>query len=249
VGLDRGAEWGWASPAVLGTLAGAAAATALFTLVQLRRIDPLVDLRLAAERSSLAVTAAAVLIGVGMFVNFLSVVARLQAPEATGYGYGLSVLDTGLLLLPSGILGALAAPASSRLAGRIGSRLTSALGALVLLLGLLGMALFGAHGLPALLSTTVLAGIGTSVTLAGLPALIMAISPGHRLGAANGLNSLARAVGMSLGSTLFGVTAAVATTSGGAISRTGMDVFAGIGCGVAAGATLALLMVRERGRS
>jgi predicted MFS family arabinose efflux permease len=247
VALDRGAEWGWASPAVLGTLAGAAVAAALFATVQLRRPEPLVDLRLAGERSSLAVTVAAVLVGVGLFVNFLGVVGRLQAPPGTGYGYGLSVLETGLLLLPSGILGALAAPASSRLADRIGSRLTSVLGCVLLLLGLLGVLLVGAQGVVALLVATALAGVGSSVVLAGLPALIMAISPVHRIGAANGLNSLARAVGMSVGSTLFGVVAVVAAAAGGAVSQAGMDAFAGVGCGVALGAALALLVARERG--
>ena len=55
-----------------------------------------------------------------MFAGFLVTTQILQAPPATGYGFGLSLLAAGLALLPIGGAMTIFSPVSARLSRRAG---------------------------------------------------------------------------------------------------------------------------------
>jgi MFS family permease len=245
IGLDRGGEWGWTNPLTLASFLTSLLAGCLLTVVELRRHAPLIDLRAAMSRSSLAINSGSILIGFALFVNFLGIVGRLQAPVSSGYGHGLSVLATGLCLLPGGLLSAAVAPLSARLSAVISPRLTIAVGCAVSAAGF-GVQIPLSDG-PLWVVVCVIAVIsaGNSIVLANLPALILQVTPEANIGAANGVNALTRAVGMSVSSAVFGI---VATVPAGAafVPRGSYDAFTAAGAVTTLIALVLFLLERPR---
>ena len=63
----------------------------------------MVDLRVNARPALLLTTLASVAVGFALFAVLLGTSAYVQAPRASGYGFGSSILVSGLCLLPSGL--------------------------------------------------------------------------------------------------------------------------------------------------
>ncbi|MBB5625172.1 MFS transporter [Sphaerisporangium krabiense] len=245
VGLDRGGEWGWTNALTIACFAAALVAGCLLTLVELRRHDPLIDLRAAVSRSAAAINGGSVLIGFALFANFLGIVGRLQAPAATGYGHGLSVLATGLCLLPGGLLAATVAPLSARLSAAAGPRVTIVSGCAVSAAGFAAQIPLGHGALWGLICVVAVISAGNAMVMAALPALILRVTPETDIGVTNGLNALARAIGMSVSSAVFGI---VTTVPAGAafVARGAFDAFTVAG-GVATLVALALFLLQRSG--
>ncbi|WP_095757699.1 MFS transporter [Streptomyces xinghaiensis] len=199
--VSQGNAWGWGSPRVLGCLAGAAVATAVWALVERRVREPMVDLRMLLRRPVLFTNIAGVLLGFGLFTQFIGVSYLVQTPpEIAGYGFGASVLRTSVVyLLPGATASLLAAQLGGALVRRIGARITLAAGACAGVAGFAVLAL--AHGTPAAVVTGgALTGIAVAFGFATLPAFIVAGVPAHQSGIANGINSISRSVGSSVAS-------------------------------------------------
>ena len=194
--VSKAGTWGWGSPVTLALLSTAALVLAAWVPWELRAGSPLVDIRTSMRRTVLLTNAASVLVGFAMFANFLTSVQQVQMPEETGYGFGLSVVATGLWMLPSGIAMVLMSPVSASLIRRLGARWVLVAGALVISVGFILRALF--HGsVPAVMATSGLASLGTALAFAAMPTLIMRAVPITETASANGLNTLLRALGTS----------------------------------------------------
>lgn len=135
LGVMQGADWGWSSPAILGSLAVGVLALAAFIAIELRHPYPLFDLRL--FRSG-AVTASSLIIFMGQF-NKITIVIFVAA--FLQRGLGMDPIHAGLGLLP----GMAMLPLSSYLAGwtadRFGSRTPMLAGFGLSLLGVLAIGL------------------------------------------------------------------------------------------------------------
>lgn len=243
VGLDRGGEWGWTNALTIASFLAALVSGCLLTLVELRRHAPLIDLRAAVSRSSATINGGSILVGFALFTNFLGIVGRLQAPVSTGYGHGLSVLATGLCLLPGGLLSAVVAPLSARLSAIVTPRVTIALGCAVSAAGFAAQIPLGHGSLWVLVCVIAVVSAGNSMVLANLPALILQVTPEANIGVANGLNSLARAIGMSVSSAVFGI---VMTIPAGAafVPRGHYDAFTAAGAATTLVALVLFLLQR-----
>ena len=122
--VSRGSEWGWGGARVIGLLIAAAVLFAVWGRWELRTSSPLVDLRVSARPAVLWTNVASVLIGFAMFAGFLVTTQILQASTATGYGFGLSLLAAGLVMLPIGGAMTIFSPVSARLSRRFSARFT-----------------------------------------------------------------------------------------------------------------------------
>ncbi len=205
--ISKGGEWGWGGPRVLGLLAFSAVAFMLWGRLELRARSPLVDLRVTARPAVLWTNVASILIGFGMFAGFLVTTQILQAPVAAGYGFGLSLVAAGLVLLPNGGAMAVFSPLSARLSARFSARTTLVVGATVLALGNVGLALLP-PSIPLVMVASGVTAVGAALAYSALPLLIMAAVPPTETAAANSLNTLMRMLGTSSCSA---VAAAVAT--------------------------------------
>ena len=213
--LAQGSSWGWTNYRTLGLLAVAVVLLVTFVLVERRRRSPLVDIGTSARPAVLLTNIASLCVGFALFATLIGTASYVQAPTASGYGFGSSILVSGLCLLPSGLAMLLLSPVSAALSTRFGPRITLAIGATIVGIGFLGRIVFTANLWEIVVWTTV-AGMGTGIAYAAMPNLIMRAVPGAELAAANGLNTLFRSVGSSLASAIGGAILAAQTVALGA---------------------------------
>lgn len=246
--LSQASVWGWSSIRVLGLLAAAVVLLITFVLTQKRLRSPLVDIAASARRPILLTNIASICVGFALFASLIGTAAYVQAPEASGYGFGSSVLVSGLCLLPSGIMMLLLSPVSARLSDTYGPKITLALGASIVALGFVVRIVLTGHLWEIILGTSI-AGAGTGIAYAAMPGLIALATPKSELAAANGLNALFRTVGSSLASAVGGtILVSQVMTLGGATlpSLTGYRVLFTICAGSAlAGAAIAMVIPRH----
>ena len=207
LGISKGTEWGWTSPTVLGLFGAATVLLAVWARWELGRRAPLVDLRVSARPAVLMTNGATVLIGFSMFATFMLATQILQAPVETGYGFGLSLLVAGVVLLPIGGSMVVFSSASAIISRIRGPRTTLILGTALLAVGNVGFAMLPTSEL-LLIGTATIGAIGATLAYSALPLLIMRAVPETETAAANSLNTLMRQLGTS---TCTAVVAAVST--------------------------------------
>lgn len=201
--LSQASTWGWGDPRTLGLLVASAVALVVFVAVERRTTSPLVDVVSNARPALLLTNIASVCVGFALFAMLIGTATYVQAPEATGYGFGSSVLAGGLAMAPSGIMMLLFAPVSAKMSLRFGPKVTLAVGATIVALGFVFRITVIDAFWQIVVGTTIV-GIGTGIAYAAMPSMILLGARKAELAAANGLNALARTVGSSLASAVGG---------------------------------------------
>ena len=202
--ITKGGDWGWGDPLTLGLLAGSVVVFLLWGAWELRRVAPLVDLRVSARPQVLFTNGASVAMGFAMYGMSLIPIQILMAPTQVDYGLGLSMTEAGLLMAPSGLLMFFFSSVGARISATRGPRTSLAVGVVVVGLGYVS-ALFLRDSAWEICLSTCLIGAGIGIAYAAMPALIMGAVPISETAAANGLNSLMRSVGTSLSSAVISV--------------------------------------------
>ncbi|PZT72212.1 MULTISPECIES: MFS transporter [unclassified Streptomyces] len=233
--VSKGADWGWTSTTTTGLFAAAVVVLIAWGFWELRTTDPLVDLRTTARPRVLITNIASLFVGFGMYAGMLIAPQLLQFPEATGYGLGQSMLQAGLWMAPGGIMMMLVSPLGGKLTDARGPKFTLICGVAVIAAAYgLGLLLMGsAWGL--MLFLMVSSG-GVGLAYGAMPALIMSAVPASETAAANGFNTLMRALGTSVGAAVIGAVLAQLTTETGGYtftSEAGFRMGLIVGCGVA----------------
>jgi predicted MFS family arabinose efflux permease len=212
--ISKGAEWGWSSPLVLGLLIGSAVVFAAWGVWEWRVPEPLVDLRVSARPAVLWTNVASVLVGFSMFAGFLVTTQVLQAPVATGYGFGLSLVAAGLVLLPIGAAMTIFSPISARLSRARGARTTVLLGVVALVVGNAAQAALP-HSIALVMIASTVTASGAALAYSAIPLIIMDAVPASETASANSLNALMRMLGTSSCSAVVAALSAVLVTDVG----------------------------------
>lgn len=181
-------------------------------VLELRTPAPLVDLRVSARPLVLFTNLASTMVGFSMFGMSLIFPQLLMAPPSEGFGHGLTMVQTGLVMAPGGIVMMLLSPVSARISARRGPRTTLFIGAAVIGLGYLA-AMFLTTEVWQIVIAVIFIGGGSGISYAAMPALIMSGVPITETAAANGLNTLMRSVGMSSSSAVTSVVLATSMVS------------------------------------
>lgn len=176
-----------------------------FIRVELRAEDPVVDVRVLADRRQWPIQATAFFFGMSVLGAQapLSTFARTD-PAATGHGLGLSSSQASYIIgayVLSLAIGALClSPLTKRLPLRDALILGCALNAL-------GYALFlPSHtGLAAVIINMVIAGLGSGLLVAALPPAAASAAPVERTGMATGATNAVKTLGGAVASAVFGV--------------------------------------------
>jgi len=233
--ISQGGDWGWTSAATLGLFALAVVAIVVWGWWERRTSEPLVDLRTTARPQVLLTNLASMVFGFAMFAMSLVVPQLLQMPKATGFGLGQSMLASGLVMGPSGLIMLLTAPLSAKISAARGPKVTLMLGAVVVAAGYgVGSVLMSAVWQIVLVSLLIGAGIG--LAYGAMPALIMSAVPVSETAAANSFNTLMRSIGTSVSSAVAGVILAQLTINLGGYtlpSQTGFRTVLITGAGAA----------------
>ena len=196
--VSEGNHWGWGSPAVLGLLAASAAALVVWARFELRVAQPLVDMRMMRLRGVWTTNVTGLMVGFGMFGSFLLVPQLVQMPAAAGFGFGATVTQAGLFLLPSSAVMLFAGPLSSRLGSRFGSRTPVLIGIALVAAGFLQLAVLHDEHWHIYLNS-VITGAGIGLSFAAMATLIVESVPQSQTGVATGMNTIMRSIGGALG--------------------------------------------------
>ncbi|WP_205473264.1 MFS transporter [Nocardioides sp. SYSU D00038] len=218
VGVSKAHDWGWGSGRTVGAIVGGVAVLLVWGSYQLRRDEPLVDLRTSARRPVLLTNVAAVAIGFGMMAQAIVVPQLLQLPRSTGFGMGQTMLEAGLWMAPGGLMMLLFAPVSSRLLTNVGPKLTLMVGGSVLGVGYL-VAFFLMNAAWELAVASIIASAGVGIGYAAMPTMILGAVPMAEAGAAVGINSLMRSVGTTVASAVMTTVLAGSVTAAGLPTR------------------------------
>jgi EmrB/QacA subfamily drug resistance transporter len=198
VGVSEGHAWGWTSVRVLGLFALAVVLAVAWVAAEARSPDPLVDMKMMRLRSVWTTNLTAFLFGFGMFGLFILVPALVESSGSTGVGFGSSVTQAGLFLVPSTIGMLLVSPIAGRLAGSIGSRIPLIVGSLLSALSFLMLVV--AHDRPWEIYTAAgLFGIGMGLAFSSMANLIVAAVRPEQTGVATGMNTIMRSIGAAIG--------------------------------------------------
>jgi MFS family permease len=209
--VSRGNEWGWTSPGVLALGLGGLVVLLLWGWYELRAKQPLLDLRVAARRPVLLTNIASVAIGFALFASNVLYPQMLELPAGVSVGFGLTLLQASLVVMPLGIVMMILSPFSGRLAHTFGPRLLLVLGAIALAAAYAFTLLFSTE-VWQLVVANVLIGAGAGFGYAAMPMLIMRSVPPSETGASNGLNALFRSLGTSTAAAVLGAVLATMST-------------------------------------
>ncbi|HSS32117.1 MAG TPA: MFS transporter [Solirubrobacterales bacterium] len=251
LGITQTSAWGWGDPRVWGLIVAAAVVLVIWVRFSERVREPLIDMVMMRVRGVWTVNAAAFLVGAGMYTSFILIPEFTETPASTGYGYGSSVTEAGLFLLPTTLAMLIVSPIAGWLANRIGARLNLIAGCAITTVSFTMMGLAHSHHFD-LYVATALMGTGIALAFSALAILIVEAVPPEQTGVATGMNTVMRtlggAVGGQVGASLIAGTVVAAGIGAGSPSETGFTeafLFAGGACLLAA---LASLLVPRRPR-
>jgi EmrB/QacA subfamily drug resistance transporter len=198
LGISEAPTWGWGSTSVIGLLIGAVVVAVVWVLVEARSAHPLIDMNMMRIPAVWTTNLVALLLGVGMYAVFAFLPEFLQTPTSAGYGFGVSITHSGLILLPSSVFMFAFGMLSGPLSKRFGSKSVLVTG---LLVGIVTFALLTfAHAAQwQILLAMVVEGIGFGLAFASMSALVVVAVPPEQTGVASGMNANIRTIGGSIG--------------------------------------------------
>lgn len=192
------------------TLAAAVAVLVVFVRFERTQPEPLLDTRLLSGRGQAPIQLASFFFGFSVLGAQipLSTFARTD-PSVTGYGLGASAARVSTLIglyVATLAVGAVLLPFVSR---RLPPRGALAAGSLLVAAGYL--LFLPRHGnVGALMLNLAIAGVGSGMLVAGLPAAAAAAAPSRHTGLVTGMTNMTKTVGGAIASSLFAI--ALATT-------------------------------------
>lgn len=212
LGVSQASNWGWGSTKVIGLLVAAACVAATWVMAESRSSNPLIDMTMMRIRTVWAVNVVALLMGVGMYAAFGFLPQFLQTPPSAGYGFGVSVTQSGLMLLPSSVGMFALGLASGRLTARFGSRNLLITGVIVCATGYFALAFRHASELDIYLIMG-FTGIGMGLAFSSMANVVVGAVPPEQTGVASGMNTNIRTIGGSIGAAFMATVVAGGTAS------------------------------------
>ncbi|MGW6281851.1 MFS transporter [Kribbella sp. NPDC055071] len=239
-GVVHGADDGWTSAGVLGTLIAGVVLLAAFVSWERRTAAPMLPLRLFSDRAFSAVNITSFTFAVGVFGSVFLLAQFFQVVQ------GYTPLQSGIRTLPWTMAPMVVAPIAGLIVDRVGPRVLIAGGQvfLAVALGWIAMITTATTQYGELVVPFVLAGIGMGLTFAPAASVVMGSAPDADRGVASGTNNTIREVGVAMGvAVLASVFASAGSYDSPAQYAAGLVPAVWTGAGiVAVGAVVALLL-------
>jgi MFS family permease len=217
IALTEAEAWGWTSGRILGLFAVSVLLLLGWLAIELRVTQPMVDVRMLAQRTVLLTNLISLISGFAMYSTFVLVPNFAETPrrlpEAVAhlvhYGFGASATQVGLYLAPGAALMLAAASASGPLDRRFGAKWTLSFGMALLGLGGVMLATLSDHPWELILSMIVL-NPGVALAFAAMSTLVTRAVRPSETGVANAMTAVLRTVGGVIGAQ---IAAAILLTS------------------------------------
>lgn len=203
VALSQATKWGWLSFEVIGLVVLAIILAAVWIMVEVRADVPLIDMEMMRLPGVWTTNLVALLIGTGMYASFAFLPQFLQTPSTAGYGFGATVTESGMLMLPTAIGSFITGLIATPIARRIGPKTVVVLGSLIAAIGMFLSAFRHDTKLDILIAVG-FTGFGIGLAFACLANLIIAAVTPQQTGVASGMNANIRTIGGAIGSAIMG---------------------------------------------
>jgi EmrB/QacA subfamily drug resistance transporter len=242
-GIVRGAELGWTSATVLGSMTAGAALLVAFVAWELRTPEPMLPMGFFRSRAFTAVNLVSLAMYFGVFGSIFLLAQFFQVTQ------GYSPLEAGLRTLPWTGMPMIVAPIAGLLSDRIGSRPLMATGLALQAVAIGWLASISTPTTPYgdFVIPFVLAGVGMALVFAPAANAVLAAVRPEEAGQASGATNAVREVGGVLG---IAVLATVFASNGSYESpqayTDGMTSAVWVGAAVLAAGALAALFVPGR---
>ncbi|MCD4852150.1 MFS transporter [Arthrobacter sp. AK01] len=243
--ISEGQTWGWGDGKTISLLLGGGIALIVFVFVELRVAEPLIDVRLFRNRGVWTAHIVALAFGFAMFGTFVLVPTILQLPTVLGYGFGKTVSEAGIYLLPTVVAMVISGVIAGALIRKVGPKIPMILGAVAVTVAFIIPAL--GHGEEwQIVVSGILTGIGIGMALAATSNAIVESVPATQTGEAISANTVLRTVGSSIGTAVIAALISSNITPQGAPSDDAFTIGFWVSAGVGVLALLAALVVPSR---
>jgi|Deesub1362A_J573_1020465.scaffolds.fasta_scaffold00562_20 EmrB/QacA subfamily drug resistance transporter len=202
LGIIQGQDWGWGDDKTIASFMVAFSYLTAFIVRELTYEHPILDLKLFKIRNFTAGVTALFFMSMGLSTSLFLMPFFLQGIK------GLTAEQAGLWIMPIPIVNTVIAPLAGRLSDRMNPKITMSIGPVVFSVGLYLLSKIDADvTFWELLPVLLLIGSGMGLIMPPAMNVMMTSAPPHKAGMASGTiqtsNSLARAMGVSLGGILF----------------------------------------------
>ena len=253
--LTEGESWGWHSGRIAGLFAIAAVALLSWGFVELRVPEPMVDMRMLAQRPVLLTNLTALIVGFALFGSFVLIPNFVETPRGLAasvaglvhYGFGATSTKAGLYLLPGALSGFVSGPLAGVLGARYGSKWPLALGMLMAAVGITVLAALHDRPWQIVLGMLIL-GAGAPFAFAAMAKIIVDSVRPTETGVATGVNTVMRTIGGVVGGQVGAAILTADTVSGTSVPAESAFTTAFTMSAIAAfgGAILALFVTARR---
>jgi len=240
--VSEGPTLGWTAPVVLALFVASAVLVAWWVRYESGAANPMVDMKMMRITEVWTTNLAAVLFGFGMYVMFTVAPQFVETPTSQGYGFGASVTQSGLDLLPFALAMLVVAPFTGRLSTWLGSRRVLLIACFFCAAAYVLLVLWHTHTWNIYLATGTL-GIGIALGFASMSNLVVEAVPATQTGVATGMNSNIRNIGAAIGAGVATSVVVGTLMSDGTPAESGYItafIISAVAMLVAAGATLAI---------
>jgi MFS family permease len=203
IGFSEISSWGWNSVAAWGLIVGGAVLGLLWVAWESRYPDPIADPRLLLSRKIYPAIGTFAVIGFTAFFLYSLVATYAQTvPSIAHYGFGLTPLLAGLVLLPVTVGGLITSRTTPPLLLRYGPRVPLVLGSIVFSLGFLWLWLFHAEIWEYEVGI-MLFGLSVTTTITTSLSILAAEAPKDRPASLSGLYLVISTVMVSIGTAAY----------------------------------------------
>jgi EmrB/QacA subfamily drug resistance transporter len=198
LGVSEAPSWGWGSARVIGLIALAIVIGVSWVVVELHSRDPLIDMHMMRVPAVWTNNLVAFLFGVGMYSVMAFLPEFLQTPKSAGYGFGASIIQSGIFLLPLTVTMFVFGLLSGRIARAIGSKSAVIIGSVFSCMAYLTLAFAHTQAWEIYAASTLL-GVGLGLAFSAMSNLIVQAVPPGQTGVASGMNANIRTIGGAIG--------------------------------------------------
>ncbi|HEU4947273.1 MAG TPA: MFS transporter [Kribbella sp.] len=196
--ISKAPVWGWSSRPVIGLLILGAALLAAWAVTEVRSAAPLIDMRMMRLPGVWTTNLSALLFGAALFAVFALLPQFVQIPAKAGYGFGTSVSEAGLLVLPMLLAMFVAGLVSGRVEHRFSAKAQLAVGAAFSAVACAMLAVDHDTRWQIVVEAGIL-GLGVGLAYSSMTNLIVRNVAVDQTGAAAGMNANMRTIGGAIG--------------------------------------------------
>ncbi len=200
-GLSEGNTYGWSSPVILFSFIISIISFYSFVKYELSSKYAFIDMHLLKRRNVLIANFVGLFTMAGMYFLFFTVPTLLQDPSPSGFGK--SIFESGLIMLPATILAMVFAPLASKITDDYGPKTSIIVGLSVSFIAFIILLLDRSTILDIIEAAAVL-GSGFTFVLVGIINLLLISTPRSKSGEATGINTVFRELGMTIAPALGG---------------------------------------------